>query len=270
MADSWMALADDWVPPQEAYPKAKEAAGEALKLDSSLAEAHTAMGKALGWFDWDFDAAVKALRQAVALGPGYAEAHYGLGSVLPCVGSMEEGLAEMQEALALDPLSAEYGGWVARFLLYSGRYDEALAHSMETIRLDPQYYYAHVRAGNALLAMGEPEEALRAFREQAVRTGDVVSVRAYEAQALAALGRKHEARDILTALDREERYVRSEFLAAAYGALGEMDRAFQELEKALAARSAGLIYLHQDPIYETLRGDCRYANIVGLIGLKSG
>lgn len=270
IADSWMSLADDWYSPEEAYPKAKKAAERAIELDDSLAEAHTAVGKVLGWFEWDFQAAELALRRAVARSPSYAEGHYGLASVLPSNGNMEEGLAEMREALALDPLSSEFSGWVARFLLYSRRLEEAIEQCKETIRLDPQYYYAHVRMGNALLAMGRAEEALSAFREQATRTGDVVSVRAYEAQALAALDRDDEAREILNGLENEERYVRAEFLAGAYGELGDMDRAFGKLEEALAGRSAGLVYLHIDPAYDCLHDDPRFADVVGRVGLKSG
>jgi TolB-like protein len=270
IADSWMALADDWYAPEEAYPKAREAAERAIQLDDSLAEAHAAVGKVLGWYEWDFQGAELALRRAIARSPSYAEGHYGLASVLPSNGNMEEGLAEMREALALDPLSSEFSGWVARFLLYSGRLEEAIEQCKETIRLDPQYYYAHVRMGNALLAMGRAEEALAAFREQATRTGDVVSVRAYEAQALAALRREEEARAILDALENEERWVRPEFLAGAYGELGDLDRAFQKLEEALAARSAGLVYLHIDPAYASLRDDPRFGDMVRRVGLKSG
>lgn len=269
IADSWMSLADDWVAPEEAYPKAKEAARRSLELDDSLSEAHTAMGKVLGWYEWDFQSAELALRRAVARSPSYAEAHYALGSVLPPNGNMAEGLTEMREALALDPLSSEFSGWVARFLIYSGRYEEAVKQCLETIRLDSHYYYAHVRMGNALMAMGRADDALKAFREQATRTGDVISVRAYEAQALAGLGRKDEAVKLLDALEADERYVRAEFMASAYGSLGDMDRAFAKLEEALAVRSGGLIYLHVDPAYASLQGDPRFESMVQRIGLKS-
>ena len=61
IADTWMQLADDWVPPEQSYPEAKAAAQKAIALDESLAEAHTAVGKVLGWFEWDFQAAELAL-----------------------------------------------------------------------------------------------------------------------------------------------------------------------------------------------------------------
>jgi TolB-like protein/predicted Zn-dependent protease len=242
---------------------------QALQADPTYARAYGGIADS-SWFEWDFQAAELALRRAVARSPSYAEGHYALASALPSNGNLEEGLAEMREALALDPLSSEFSGWVARFLLYSRRLEEAIEQCQETIRLDPQYYYAHVRMGNALLAMGKAEEALNAFREQATRTGDVVSVRAYEAQALAVLGRDGEAREILESLENEERYVRPEFLAGAYGALGEMDRAFEKLEEAYASRSAGLVYLHIDPAYDSLHGDPRFKEMVERVGLVSG
>jgi hypothetical protein len=88
-------------------------------------------------------------------------------------------------------------------------------------------------------------------------------------RALAALNRREEADEILARLDAESRqqYVRAEYLAMGYAAVGDLDRAFEALERAYQARSAGLIYLHLDPGYEPLRGDPRYADLVRRVGL---
>ena len=51
-------------------------------------------------------------------------------------------------------------------------------------------------------------------------------------------------------------------------AIGNLDRAFESLERAYDARSAGLIYLHLDPGYDPLRGDPRYSELVKRIGLR--
>lgn len=53
-----------------------------------------------------------------------------------------------------------------------------------------------------------------------------------------------------------------------YAAMGDIDRAFDSLERAYEARSGGLIYLHLDPGYEPLRSDPRYTELVARIGLK--
>lgn len=269
IADSWMNLADDWMPPEEAYPEAKRAAERAIELDDALAEAHTALGKVLGWYDWDFDRAELALRRAVAANPNYADAHWGLGTVLPTTGQLEEAVAELRTALSLDPLSPTFARFTARFLLYLRRYDEAIELGRKALEIDPQHVHARVHMGQAYLADGDPERALEVLR-QGADVGEMVSVQAYVAQALAALGREDEARALLQELEAQaaEGYVRDEFVAAAYGALGDLDGAFAALDRALNARSAGLIYLHLDPSYDPLRGDPRYARLVEAVGVS--
>lgn len=270
IADSWMNLADDWMAPEEAYPEAKRAARRAIELDETLSEAHTALGKVLGWYDWAFDEAELALRRAVAANPNYADAHWGLASILPPNGQLEEALDEMRVALSLDPLSATFGRFTARFLLYLRRYDEAIEQAQRTLDVNPGAVHALVHMGQANLAMGEPERALETLRE-ADRTGSVLWVRAFVAQALAAVGEREEALSLLESLEAGEAagYVRAEFVAGGWAALGDADRAFSALGRALSARSSGLIYLHLDPIYDPLRDDPRYAEVVEEIGLRN-
>jgi len=270
IADVWCNLADDWVAPEDAYPRAKAAAERALQRDTELAEAITSVGKVLCWHEWNFAAAEQQLQRAVTLSPNYAEAHYVLGTALPLVGRLQDAIAAIRRALALDPLSAAYSEWLARFLLYSKDYDGAIAEAQKTFELNESSLRAQLYIGSAHLAQGDAETALEWYRraqglEKAVRVYDALIVR-----ALAALGRRDEAEAILARLDEESRqqYVRSEILAMGHAAIGDLDSAFTCLERAYQARSAGLIYLHLDPGYAPLRGDPRFADLVGRIGLK--
>lgn len=79
--------------------------------------------------------------------------------------------------------------------------------------------------------------------------GKVLSEGGMIVRALAALGRYDEAPAILARLDGESRhqYVRAEYLAMGFAAMGDTEKAFESLERAYQARSAGLIYLHLDP-----------------------
>jgi serine/threonine protein kinase/tetratricopeptide (TPR) repeat protein len=270
IADCWCALGDDWVAPDDAYPRAKAAATRALEHDPELAEAMTSLGKVLCWYEWDFAGAEHHLRRAVTLNPNYAEAHWTLGSVLPAVGLLHEAIEEMRKALTLDPLYPQYSRWLARFLLYDKDYAGAITQSHKTLELNSEYFQAYLDIGSACLAQGRSEQALEWFgRGQALET----SVRSYDAfivRALAPLGRHDEAEEILARLEEEARhhYLRGEILAMGYAAMGNLDRAFALLERAFQARSAGLIYLHLDPAYEPLRGDPRFDDLVRRIGLK--
>ncbi len=270
IADCWSFLADDWVVPDEAYPLAKAAATKALDLEPSLAEAFTSLGKVLCWYEWDFAGAERELRKAVKLNPNFAEAHFVFGTALPSVGQLDEAIHEVREALTLDPLSAHFTRWLGRFLLYSGDYDGTLEQCDKTIEMDPQYFQAYLTAGSAFLGKGEVETALEWFRRgQSLET----SVRSYDAlivRALAQMGQLEEAQAILDRLEEEARqhYVRAEVLAMGHAAVGNSDRAFECLNEALHARSAGLIYMHLDPGYEQLRSDPRFAALTTRVGVK--
>jgi len=270
IADCWCQLADDWMAPEEAYPRAKAASKRALEYDPELAEAMTALGKVLCWYEWDFRAGEEQLRKAVSLNPNDAEAAWSFGSALPTVGKLGEAISEMRRAVTLDPIFPKSSRWLSRFLLYAGDYTGAIAQAEKTLELDSDYFQSYLDAGSAALAQGDPEKALEWYqRGQRLET----SVRSYDAlivRALAALNRREEAEEILCRLDEDARrhYMREEILAMGYAAMGNLDRAFACLDRAIQARSAGVIYLKLDPGYEPLRGDPRFNASLQRIGLS--
>ena len=270
MSDCWCRLADDWMAPDDAYPRAKTAATRALEHDPQLADAYTSLGKVLGWYEWRFADAEQQLRRAVALGPNYAEAHWAFGSVLPCVGLLGEAISECRKALALDPLDPGFSRWLVRFLLYSGANSDAIAQGERTIELGEEFFLVYLDIGSAYLAKGDPEKALEWYRKGQAIEGSVRSYDACIVRALAQLDRRDEGEEILARLEEESKqhYVRSEIMAMGYAALGDIGKAFDALERAYQTRSGGLIYLNVDPAYAPLRGDPRFADLVKRIGLK--
>jgi serine/threonine-protein kinase len=269
IADAWCNLADDWVAPDDAYPRAKGAAERALQREPELAEAITSLGKVLGWHEWKFGDAEVQLARAVALSPNYAEACYVHGTMLPAVGRLRDGIDTMRKALVLDPLSVHYSEWLARFLMYNGEFEAAIMQGEHTIDMDEICHRAQHYIGSSHLELGDAETALTWYRraqalERAPRSYDAMIVR-----ALAALGQKEEAEAILARLEDESKkqYLRGEVLAMGFAAVGNLDGAFAQLERAYQDRSAGLMYLHIDPGYAPLRGDKRFADLVGRIGI---
>jgi serine/threonine-protein kinase len=269
IADSWMNLADDWVAPETAYVAGKEAAARALELDPDLAEANTALGKVYCWYDWEFTRGELALRRAVASNPNYTDAHWALGTLLPAVGRLDEGIREMRTAQKLDPLSPTFSQWIARFLLYQRRPADSIEESLRTLELDPEYARGHMTLGLARMLEEGPGAGLASLRRSAEVSWSP-SFRAFLAYGLAAAGQEAEARRVLEELQSEgqDSYVRAEFLAAAHGMLGDRDEAFRQLDRALEQRSAGMIYLHLDPLYDSIRNDPRFTSLVETIGLQ--
>jgi tetratricopeptide (TPR) repeat protein len=138
-----------------------------------------------------------------------------------------------------------------------------------TIDMDEICHRAQHYIGSSHLELGDAATALTWYRraqalERAPRSYDAMIVR-----ALAALGQKEEAEAILARLEDESKkqYLRGEVLAMGFAAVGNLDGAFAQLERAYQDRSAGLVYLHIDPGYAPLRGDKRFADLVGRIGI---
>ncbi len=272
IADYWCNLADDWVAPDEAYPRAKAAAERALQRDPDLAEAITSIGKVLCWHEWDFAGAERQLR--ARRGP---QSQLRRGALCPRDRPAAGRAAGRGRSMSCGRRSCsircrpQISGWLARFLLYAGDYSGRHRAGAEDPRarrgVDPGHPL-HRLGATWPWAMPRPPWSgtggARAWSAPCARTTRII------VRALAALGRRDEAEEILRRLEDESRqhYVRGEILAMGYAAVGDLDKAFAALERAFQARSAGLIYLHLDPGYEPLRADPRYAELVGRIGLR--
>src|SRR5438874_13770160 len=92
-------------PAGEAYPQAKAAAGKALELDQTVAEAHNTLAEVKRGYDWDWAGAEAEFKRALELNPSYSLAHSGYASVLSNMGRYQEAIAQAQRARELDPIS---------------------------------------------------------------------------------------------------------------------------------------------------------------------
>ncbi len=158
-------LNDDYLfSPSDAMPKAKEAAKKALELDDTLPEAHTEMGIVNFWYDFDWSAAEREFRRAIALRPNYAPAHEYYGWYLVSVGRTEEGIEESQRAVELDPLSIETNTIVGQNLYFAHRYDQAIDQLQKTLDMDSNNWAAHLCLGLAYERKGDLPRAVAEFQ----------------------------------------------------------------------------------------------------------
>ena len=270
VADSYVLLGwNSYLPPMEAFPKAKIAANEALRLDPDLGEAHTPLAAVLWLHDWLWPEAQVEFNRSLALNPCYPTANHWYAEYLMTMGRHEPAIAKMKASQELDPLSLIISVAIGWAFYMARRFDEAIEQLEKTVELDPNYpvtYWIlcllHRKMGRYDLAIAEGEKGV-------TLSGGSILMRAALAQTLATAGRKKEAIQILDELTTlsKQKYVAPYFLAGIHIGLDETDRAMECLETSFKEHSHWLIYLHLDPGMDALRSSPRFQDLLRRIGL---
>ncbi|HMQ02593.1 MAG TPA: tetratricopeptide repeat protein [Pyrinomonadaceae bacterium] len=251
-------------PPLEAMPKAKAAALRAIELDDSLAQTHVALGIYYSLFAWNLPAGEKEFRRAIELDPNYATAHqqYGI-ECLSLMGRFDEAIAAGKRAEELDPFSLIIGADLGNVLTNARRFDEAIAQIKKVIALDENFWVAHWYLGRAYHANGQYREAVAEYRK-AISLNENSFIKAMLISSLAKAGERGEAVKLLGELQEESvrRYVSSSAFAVAYAALGDMDNAFDYMEKEIDERSSRVPTLKVNSTWDDMRDDPRFDELV--------
>ncbi|HXG68716.1 MAG TPA: protein kinase, partial [Blastocatellia bacterium] len=271
LADSYNMLAVyGTLRPAEAFPKAKQAAEQALRIDNTLAEAHASLALVKNRYEWDWAGAESEFKLALELDPSYAPARQWYSNYLVNVGRFDEAIREAKRTQELDPLSLiinTHLGWV---YYNARRYDEAIEQCRKTLAMDANFFPARRYLALAYEQKGMHEQAIAEFRRVRQLSGDNPRMIAALGHAYAVAGRKAEARQTLDELLEwsKRNWVPSYDLAVVYTGLGDAEQAFAWLEKAIVERNEYLCYLGVDPRFDPLRADPRFADILRRIGLQ--
>ncbi|HSZ57219.1 MAG TPA: protein kinase [Tepidisphaeraceae bacterium] len=269
LARCYILLGNLYRGPRETFPEAKKHLAWALKLDPNLADAHIGMGAVYLFYDWNWPAAERELKPAVAPDPGSATNLSMYGFYLAAMGRPSEALVYMQRDVDLDPLAASTRNEFAICLNWLRRYDQAIAVSQRTLELDPDFPLVYAELALAHVQTGRYEEAI-AELQRALRQGQQhPRVRGMLGYAYAAAGRRAEAKKALEDLQgpAQSRFGFAFPIARIYAALGEKDQAFEWLRKACDERDGAVIWLKVDPTMDSLRSDPRFAQVLKEMGL---
>ncbi|HEV8188307.1 MAG TPA: protein kinase [Pyrinomonadaceae bacterium] len=266
LAARYNSLLNNGSPTKEILAKAELAANKALELDDQLAEAHYAAALVASTaFDWT--TAEKEFLRAIELNPSLARAHGGYGQYLSLRGRHEQAITEMGRAKSLDPLSPVITTNVGRLLYFARRNDEAIEALKQTTEQEQTYPMAFVYLADCYVVKGEYGEAVKAY-EQAIKLGEATKLQQINlAVAYAKSGRREEARSILKALESRETYVPATCLARLYSAIGERQKVLEMLDKAYVDRDAQLQYIGVDPLYDELRSEPRFQELIRKLAL---
>jgi tetratricopeptide (TPR) repeat protein len=263
IAQTWVWLADNWLAPLEAYPRAREAAERALALDSSVALAYQALAFSVQVQDHDFARAEALARRAVALDPRLADAHASLGQILVIRGRPAEALAEAQRAWELDSLSLIGNANRSWALMVLGRTREALAEARAHHDVYDEAW--------ALVELQRCEEARSAVRRWSQEDRESWWYWWILGVTGACIGQRdeaHAALDSLATLARR-RYAPPTLFAAIHATLGEADQAFEWLDRGYEGRDWYILFVNRQPwLYQSVQADPRWVALMRRIGLS--
>ncbi|HEX8140833.1 MAG TPA: protein kinase [Pyrinomonadaceae bacterium] len=265
MADSYAVLADiGAVAPNDAMPRAKAAAERAIEIDPELAEGYTSLGFVKLSYDWDWPAAERDFKRALDLNPNYATAHQWYASYLLQMGRYEDATEEIKKAQQLDPLSLIINANKGYYLYFARQYDAAIEQYRRTLEIDPNFGVGRFYLAQAYVQKRMYAEAIGEFQKLRTATGQDLEADAALAHAYARSGKREEAERILTEMKelQQTRYVSPLYIATVYAGLGDADQAIEWLDKAFDARHPGLVLIKVDPMFDSLRSDRRFQELL--------
>jgi serine/threonine protein kinase len=271
LADTYSLLGDaGYLPPSEAWPKAKAAAMQALEIDDTLPEAHTSLGLVKEHFEWDWTGAEREFRRAIELNPNSATAHHWYGDYLANMGRSEEGLRETKKAQELDPLSLIINTTLAKQLYLAGKNDQAVEQLRKVLDIDAKFAPARPLLEEVYAGMGKQKEAV-AEREKILSLSGSPELAASIEEDFSKGGYKGVLQSWLDGLTEISKYgyISPYNIAQAYMRMGEKEKTFSWLEKAYEEHDSGLVSLAVEPMFDPIRSDPRFKDLLRRMKLSS-
>ena len=249
----------------------KKAARQAIAFDPKLAEGYAALGFAAQLGDFDWEAADNYFRRAIELNPNYSIGHVWYAYQLGMRGRFEEAFEQVNKALELDPFTPIIPQTLNWLLYHARRYDEAIAGTYRLIEEEPHYGLAHLFLIGVLSRSGRHDEAIKVAQHAVALLGRSTHTLCWFASAYAAAGQDDEARGLIGEIENLSvtQYVSPYLLAMIYVNLGDVEKAFELLDKALEIRDGRLSWLAVDPQFDALAADARCERLLKAINHPS-
>jgi tetratricopeptide (TPR) repeat protein len=250
---------------REALGPIRQALDTILVLDPGSGRAHGIRGIVYTWFEWDWDAADREFRQAFALEPTAATNYLRAAFLQAARGNTDSAMALSAVLQRAEP--ANIRAYPGQFGYYGKRYEQSLATARRALQLDPNFFGALQYEALSLSMLGRHTEAVAAARRASTNPAPVFA--STLAIVLAQADSLDAAREVMDTL--EARVYRKPFGAVhmfrAYAALGDADRMFAWLDRAIAERSPGVAYLYVDPLLDRYLSDPRFKAAIARAGL---
>jgi TolB-like protein/cytochrome c-type biogenesis protein CcmH/NrfG len=251
-----------WMPLEEGFRKAREAAERALALEPNLAEAYALLGRIRAAYDWDLSGARAAYSRALELAPGSSLVMDGASVLEAKFGHFDRALELIRQILAQDPLSSAVWHNLGLFCHFSGALSEAERAYRRARDLSPQRLVS-----TAMLALVLEEEGRTRDAVEAVEGEPDPFWRLWASAMLYyRIGETERADDLLAEILRDHADGDAYQIAEIYADRGEVDEAFRWLDRAIAERDPGVTHLRASPRFRSLHADPRWPSFLIRLG----
>jgi TolB-like protein/Tfp pilus assembly protein PilF len=264
LADTYSLLGGSgYLAPSEAWPKAKQAAMQALTIDDTLPEAHTSLGLVKEHYDWDWEGAESEFKRAIELNPSSATAHLWYGDFLANTGHLEEGMRETKRAQELDPMSLIINTMLGWQYYLARQNDQAVDQLRKVLDIDQKFAPARRILEGVYFQMGNEREAV-ADREKIISLSGSPELAASIEDVFIKSGYKGVLRSWLDGMMVISKYgyVSSYDISQIHARLGEKEETLSWLEKAYTEHDSGLVSLAVDPLFDSVRSDPRFRELL--------
>src|SRR5260370_7805536 len=179
------------------------------------------------------------------------------------MGRLEEGSAQTKRALELDPLSLIINTTMGWQFYVAGRNENAVEQVRKVLDIDAKLWGAGWMVEEVYAHMGKQKQAV-AEREKALSLSGGAELAASIEEDFTKSGYKGVLQSWLEGLTElsKHSYVSSYSIAESYMRMGEKQKAFEWLEKAYEEHDSGLVSLAVEPMFESIRLDPRFKEIL--------
>jgi len=272
LADTYLVLGGfGFVPPEEAFPKGKQAAAKAIELAPELSDAYKSLGFVALYYDWNWPESERLARQAIELDPNNPLAHEFYCSPLHVMGRLDEAAVQARIAMELDPMSGWAHDDLSWVLMSQHRPEDAVPESLKAVELNPGYAAGHLSLAVAYGRLHQYAKAMEEIRIAEQNGGDPTRVLEVlgETQALSGdIAGAEATLQKLLALKAPNR-ISPYSVALIYTAMGKKSAAMDWLEKGYKEKDSWMPWIGVLVEWDSLRSEPRFVDLIHRMNLES-
>jgi serine/threonine-protein kinase len=272
LADDYFALGEaSYARPRDAFPKAKDYAEAALKIDRSLAQAWISRGIVQMFYDWDWHGAENSLLKARELSPNNADLHHFYGHYLEIMGRTAEAIPETKLAVMEDVLSAFISAELGGAYYFNRQYDLAVTQTLDALTLEPNFAFGLWTLAQPYGQQQQYQKALEVLNQAQGPSREWPWIVAEVGYINAKSGNRTEAQRIIRELKKrsDKEWIDPMLIAYIHIGLDEKNEAFRFMNEARDERSGLIPWLNIEPKFDPLRDDPRFLELLRRVKLAS-